>query len=40
MALLSCQCRQLADELAEKIQHVELADSAEFNMIYAECMMF
>ncbi len=40
MALLSCECRQLANELAEKIVHVELADSPQFGMAYAESMMF
>lgn len=40
MALLSCQCRDLASQLAEQIEHVELADSPRFDMAYAECMMF
>jgi uncharacterized 2Fe-2S/4Fe-4S cluster protein (DUF4445 family) len=40
MALLSVQCRKLADELAGKMHHIELAESPDFSMAYAECMMF
>ena len=40
MTLLSVQCRKLADDLAGKMHHIELAESPDFSMAYAECMMF
>lgn len=40
MVLLNAKYRQLASELAKKIEHLELANSSDFTYVYAECMMF
>jgi len=40
MILLSRQWRQLAVELAEKIEYVEIAHEPDFTDVYADCMLF
>ena len=40
MILLSSQWRQLAEQLAERIEYVEIANEPDFNNVYAESMMF
>jgi len=40
MALLSAECRQMAVELARKIEYVEIAHEADFQMVFADSLMF
>jgi uncharacterized 2Fe-2S/4Fe-4S cluster protein (DUF4445 family) len=40
MVLLSSECREIAKGLADRIHYVEVAHETEFQMIFAECLMF
>ncbi len=40
MILLSSHCRSLAGEITKKINYVEIAHETEFQMIFAESLMF
>ena len=40
MILLSKECRDLAGKLAREIEYVEIAHEADFQMAFADCMMF
>ncbi len=40
MILVSSQCRQLAKAIAAGIEYVEIAHEAEFQMVFAESLMF
>ena len=40
MILLSRQCRELARELARKIEYIEIAHEPEFQDVYADSMLF
>ncbi len=40
MLLLSRRARELAGQLARKIEYVEIAHEADFSDVYADCMLF
>jgi len=40
MVLLSRHCRALAGQLARKIEYVEIAGEPQFQMIFAESILF
>jgi len=40
MVLSSAECRALAGHLAQKIEYVEIAHSPEFQMVFAESLLF
>jgi uncharacterized 2Fe-2S/4Fe-4S cluster protein (DUF4445 family) len=40
MDLLSYQCRNISEKLASQIEYVEIANEAEFQMVFTEALMF
>ena len=40
MVLLSSRCRKTAADLARKIEYIEIAHETEFQMVFAESLMF
>lgn len=40
MVLISSECRKLAADIVEKIEYVEIAHQTEFQMVFAEALMF
>ena len=40
MVLLSAECRQIAAKLARKIEYVEIAHETDFQMVFAESLLF
>ena len=40
MVLISSECRKLATEIVEKIEYVQIAHQTQFQMVFAEALMF
>jgi len=40
MALVSRPARKIAEQLARKIQYLEIAHQAEFQMVFSDCLLF
>ncbi|MCF7956788.1 MAG: ASKHA domain-containing protein [Phycisphaerae bacterium] len=40
MALINSDCRRTAGELVKKIEYIEIANEMEFQMVFAEALMF